>query len=193
MKIITINREYGAGGHSVGNLVAEKLGIEIYDKDILRATAKEFGVDIETIEQTEETISLGDRIIHAITPMSYDQKDSMYQIQKKIVLELASKGPCVILGRCSSQILEEAGIETLKVFLYSDDVHRAITVGELINSNDPGEIQRAIRKEDSRRHSYYTFYTGKKWDDCHNYDLVLNTGMLGFDTAADIICKAVSE
>jgi len=146
MKIITLSREYGAGGHSIGREVAKKLGIEFYDKDIIKGVALEMGVDPELIEKQGEEISRADSFIRSITPISYDQAGTMFEIEKEVILKIAAKGPCVILGRCANVTLEEAGIDSLNVFVYGDEIHRAARVGELINSTNPSEISKALKK-----------------------------------------------
>ena len=190
MKVITISREYGAGGHSIGTRVAKELGIEFYDKDILRETAKAAGIDISNVESEEEQISLAQSIIRSITPVSYDPKEALYEIQHKIIADIAVKGPCVILGRLADFILEEAGIDSLDVFIYADDLHRAKRVGELLNTDNISDIQKKMKKIDHARHAYYTHFTGKRWDDCHNFDLTLDSGSLGYDTCVKLICEA---
>lgn len=190
MKVITISREYGAGGHSIGRRVAQELGIEFYDKDILRETAKAAGIDISNVESEEEQISLAQSIIRSITPVSYDPKEAIYEIQQKVIADIAAKGSCVILGRLADFILEEAGIDSLDVFIYADDLHRAKRVGELLNTDNISEIQKKMKKMDRARHAYYTHFTGKRWDDCHNFDLTLNSGALGYDTCVKLICEA---
>lgn len=194
MKIITLSREYGAGGHSIGRKVAEQLGIEFYDKDILKETARISGIAPELLAGAEEEIRIRDSFLKAITPMTYtDEKDSLYNIHRAVILSIAKKGPCVILGRCADVILEQEGIESLDVFIYADDVHRAIRVGEMMNSTNASEIQHCMRKHDKARHTYYKYYTGKSWGDCHNYDISLDSGMLGYDTCVKLICEAAKK
>lgn len=190
MKVITISREYGAGGHSIGTRVAKELGIEFYDRDILRETAKAAGIEISNVESEEEQISFTQSLIRSITPVSYDPKESIYEIQHKIIADIAAKGPCVILGRLADFILEEAGIDSLDVFIYADDLHRAKRVGEILNTDNISEIQKKMKKMDRARHAYYTHFTGKRWDDCHNFDLTLNSGALGYDACVKLICEA---
>lgn len=189
--IITISREYGAGGTSIGRRVAQELGIEIYDRDIIRNTVLKTGLDAGVIEHEEEEISRGDAFLRMITPAAYfDRREAIREIEREVILDFARKGPCVLLGRCADLILESEDIDCLKVFLYADVLHRAARVGEIINSNNPSEIQKAMRKTDHARRSFYQQFTGKKWGDCANYNLMLDTGLLGYDTSARIICEA---
>lgn len=191
MHIITISREYGAGGRSIGKRVAEELGIEIYDKDIIRNTVKDSGLDAGVIEREEEEISRADAIWRLITPAAYtDRREAIHEIERKVILLQASKGPCVFVGRCAEVILEEANIESLNVFLYADQIHRAVRVSELIGSRNPNEIQKAMKRTDSARHSYYQQFTGRHWGEARNYNMCLDTGMLGYDTCVKLICEA---
>ena len=164
MGIITISREYGAGGHTIGVKVAEKLGIEIYDKDIIRNTVKNSGLDSDVVEHEEEEISRADAIWRWITPAAYvDRRETIHEIERKVILMLAGKGPCVILGRCADTILEEANIEALNVFIYANDIHRAVRVSELIDSKNPSDIHRALKRTDAARRAYYQSFSGKHW------------------------------
>ena len=193
MKIITISREYGAGGHTIGRSVAEKLGIEIYDKDIITETAKTSGIDIDYIAETEETLTRGESFLRRITPISYEQKDMIFEVEKEVILKLASAGPCIVLGRCADVILREAGYDTLNVFLYASEEDRYERVGQLINSFNTAEIAKAIKRVDYSRHAYYKYFTDKQWGKCENYDLMLNTAALGTDLCVELICKAVQQ
>ncbi|MBO4678907.1 MAG: cytidylate kinase-like family protein [Lachnospiraceae bacterium] len=190
MKIITLSREYGAGGHSIGTEVAKRLNIEFYDKDIIAGVAKESGIDENLIAAKGEEISVAESIIRAITPISYDQKDLIFETEKNVIIDIAKKGPCVILGRCADIILKEAGLECLNVFLYADTNSRMKRVGELINSDNEALIQKVIKKTDHDRHSYYTYFTYQKWGDYKNYNLMLDTGALGYEKCIDMICEA---
>ncbi|MBR0368062.1 MAG: cytidylate kinase-like family protein [Clostridia bacterium] len=197
MNIITISREYGAGGHSIGKRVAEELGIEFYDRDIIRNTVRESGLDAGVVEHEEEEISRADAIWRLITPAAYtDRRETIHTIECKVILMLAKKGPCVILGRCADTILEEFDIESLNVFIYADAIHRAVRVSELIGSKNPSEIQKAMKKTDNARRNYYQQFTGKHWGDTKNFNLSIDSGLLGYDTCVKLICeayRAVSE
>lgn len=190
MQIITLCREYGAGGHSIGQKVAQKLGIEFYDKDIIRETARIMGISAEELDREEEIVTRSESFIRSITPISYDRKNAIFDIQRSVILKIAEKGPCVILGRCADSILEQAGIPSLDVFLYADDSSRASRVGELLGLTSAHDIHTAMKKKDHERHTYYTQYTGKFWGDRRNFNLMLDTGALGYDTCISLICEA---
>ena len=189
--IITISREYGAGGHTIGKAVAKELGIEIYDRDIIKAAVSESGLDMAEVEKAEEEITRSGMFWRMISPAAYvDQPYYIHSIEQRIILEFAMKGPCVILGRCADDTLEKAGIPSLNVFLHASDIHRAVRIGELIDSKDPSEIQKKMKRTDAARRAYYEQFTGKQWGDSHNYTLCLDTGVLGYDACIKMICEA---
>ena len=192
--IITISREYGAGGHTVGRRVAEELGIEFYDQDIIKAAMEESGMDMQAVEKAEEEISRAGAFLRLISPAAYiDNQDNLHTIEQRIILELALKGPCVILGRCANDILAKANIPSLNVFLYASDIHRAARISSLIGSSNPTEIKRKMQKTDAARRAFFEQYTGMKWGDSRNYTISLDTGMLGYDTCVQLICEAARK
>ena len=184
-KIITISREFGAGGHTIGKRVAQELGIEFYDRDIVRETAKASGIDPALIENEGEDVSRTDSIL--------DTQEVIHDVQQAIIVRLAQKGPCVILGRCADEALREAGIDSLNVFIHADDIHRAVRASELLGSTNATEIQKLMAKKDNSRHTYYSHYTGKKWGDCHSYHLTLDSGALGYDLCVKLIVEAAKS
>ena len=193
-KIITISREYGAGGHTIGQKVAEELGIPFYDRDIVRETAKASGFDTELVETEGEDVSKTDSIFKSICSASsvyfHDTQEAIHDVQKAIILRFAQEGPCVILGRCADEILKEAGIESVNVFIHADSVHRAVRISEMTGCTNATELQKMMAKKDGSRHTYYTHYTGKKWGDSHNYHMTLDSGALGDELCARLIVAA---
>ena len=190
-KIITISREYGAGGHSIGTQVAKELGIPFYDRDIVRETAKASGFDIELIEREGESESFTDTILKNLftVPGSYynDTREAIYEVQKAIILRLAKQGPCVILGRCADHILKEAGIDAINVFVYANELHRGARITEMTGETNAAELHKMMTKKDSNRRNYYNHHTGKKWGDSHNSTLSLDSGALGYKTCVELI------
>ena len=192
--IITISREYGAGGHTIGQRVAQELGIEFYDRDIIKAVVEESGLEMPDIEQAEEELSRTGAFWRMISPAAYvDQQDNIRTLERRIILELSMKDSCVILGRCADDILERANIPSLNVFLYASDIHRAARVSQLIGSTNPTEIQRKMQKTDGARHKFYEQFTGKRWGESRNYTMCLDTGLLGVDTCVQLICEAARK
>ncbi len=197
MRVITLSREYGAGGHSIGTKVAERLGIPFYDKDIIKAAVKASGFDMDLVQKEGEEFSTLDTVLSMISNISSgyynDSHEKLEAIQKAVILDLAKQGPCVILGRCADDILLKAGMDCFNVYIYADDLIRAKRVGELIGSTDPAEIKRAMTKKDAARHNYYNHFTGKKWGVSKNYHLSLDSGFLGYEKCIDIITELASK
>ncbi len=193
-KIITISREYGAGGHSIGKRVAEALNIPFYDRDIVKETVKASGFDMDTVEHDQEEVSKADFFLKSICSLSApsynDTQDAIHDVQRAVILHLAQKGPCVILGRCADDILRKAGIPCVNVFIHADDRLRMARAGELTGCTDAGELQKLLSKKDGSRHTYYAHYTGKKWGDSHNYHMTLDSGALGYDLCVKLIVEA---
>ena len=193
-RIITISREYGAGGHSIGRAVAEQLGIPFFDRDIVKETALQSGFDPDLVQKEEEDVTKADSIMKGIASFTsryfHDSQDAIHEIQKAIILRLAEKEDCVILGRCADYILKEAGMDSLNVFIHADDLHRAVRVSELTGCKNATELQKLMAKKDASRHNYYNHYTGQHWGDSRNYDLSLDSGKLGYDLCIKLIVEA---
>lgn len=192
-KVITISREYGAGGHAIGKRVAQELGVEIYDKDIVRETVKASGYEPELVEQEGEDVTKTGSILKSICAGGAffpDTQTAIHDVQSLVILQFAQAGPCVILGRCADEVLRAADIETLNVFIHADDLHRADRLSKMTGVTDPAELQRMLTKRDASRRAYYTHYTGKRWGDTHNYHLSLDSGALGDDLCVKLIVEA---
>ena len=193
-KIITISREYAAGGRKIAKLVAEQLNIPYYDKDIVKETAKASGFEPELIESEGEVVSRTDSILKTICSASSlqfnDTQEVIHDVQQAIILRLAQEGPCVIVGRCADEIMRQAGIDSLNVFIHADQLHRAVYASELTGITSATELQKLLKRMDTGRQNYYTHYTGRKWGDLHNYHLSLDSGTLGYDLCAKFIVEA---
>ena len=192
-KVITISREYGAGGHTIGTRVAQELGIEIYDKDIVRETVRASGFETEVVQEEEEDVSKASTFLKSLCSSSVhyrDPQEVIHEVQTAVILQFAKKGPCVILGRCADDILRESGIETLNVFIHADDLHRAVRISEMTGITNATELQKLMAKKDSSRRNYYEHYTRKKWGDSHNYNFTLDSGKLGMDLCVQMIVEA---
>ena len=192
-KVITISREYGAGGHTIGKRVAQELGIEIYDKDIVRETVRASGFATEGVQEEEEDVSKASTFLKSLCSSSVhyrDPQEVIHEVQTAVILQFAKKGPCVILGRCADDILRESDMDVLNVFIHADDLHRAVRISEMTGITNATELQKLMAKKDSSRRNYYEHYTHKKWGDSHNYDLTLDSGKLGVDLCVQMIVEA---
>ena len=192
-KVITISREYGAGGHTIGKRVAQELGIEIYDKDIVRETVRASGFETEVVQEEEEDVSKASTFLKSLCSSSVhyrDPQEVIHEVQTAVILQFAKKGPCVILGRCADDILRESDMDVLNVFIHADDLHRAVRISEMTGITNATELQKLMAKKDSSRCNYYEHYTRKKWGDSHNYNLTLDSGKLGVDLCVQMIVEA---
>ena len=192
-KVITISREYGAGGHTIGKRVAQELGIEIYDKDIVRETVRASGFETEVVQEEEEDVSKASTFLKSLCSSSVhyrDPQEVIHEVQTAVILQFAKKGPCVILGRCADDILRESDMDVLNVFIHADDLHRAVRISEMTGITNATELQKLMAKKDSSRRNYYEHYTHKKWGDSHNYQLTLDSGKLGVDLCVQMIVEA---
>lgn len=193
MKIITIDREYGAGGHSVGQAVADRLGIPLYDKDIIKQAALTSGITPEQLAREEERMTGGDSFINAIIPVAFDVKHVVFENETRAILDLAAQGPCVIIGRCACSVMKAAGIDAVHVFLHASTEAKVPRVAELLGTTDHDSIVAAMKKRDKQRKAYCGYYTDHAWDDMREYTLCLDTGRLSAELCAEIICAAAQE
>ncbi|MDO4616440.1 MAG: cytidylate kinase-like family protein [Lachnospiraceae bacterium] len=190
--VITISREYAAGGRSVARRLAEVLDIPWYDKDFVKKTVSDSGFSEEDILKEGEELSHGQELLDSIlnSMVSYTSSgDAIFQAQKAEILNLA-KEPCIIVGRCANIILKQAGIPSFDIFLYADLEHRMQRAAEL-NENGKTDLKKYIKNRDELRSTYHKHHTKCELGDYHNYDLILNTGLLGYEKCVDIIRSAL--
>ena len=190
--IITINREYGSGGRYVGKLLAEKLGIKLYDKDLIMMVSNESGLSASYIEEKEQSIT--DKLLSNFNSQYYNNltnDDNLFIAETNAIKEIAKKGSCVIVGRCADYILKEQE-NVFKIFLYSDDegkVKRAVNYYGLGQKNAIKEIN----KINKARENHYNHYTGRVWKDLDNYDFSINVDKFGIEETVKTIEKMVIE
>ena len=189
--IITIAREYGSGGHQLGEMLSKELGIKLYDKEFIGMAAKRSGMDENFIARNEQSIpSFWLKCImskNSERPLesSLSSDDVLFVAESKIIQELAEKEPCIIVGRCADFILQDYP-KVLKVFCYSDienAVSRCVREYGIKRENAESEIRRINRN----RIHHYEYYTGRKWGEPHHYNLMLNTGTISLETACKLI------
>lgn len=185
--IITISREFGSGGRTIGKAVARKLGIPCYDAELITEMAKQSGFAEDYVREAGE-YAPGGLLNSMFTSRAGGptNEDILWQIQCNIVAQLAKKGPCVIVGRCGDYILRDRP-DVLKVFVHADMAFRAKRIVEVYGQREESPEQR-LKDKDKRRSTYYRFYTGRKWGQLDTYDLMLNSGVLGIDRCTELIC-----
>lgn len=195
--VITIAREFGSGGHLLGEMLAKELGIKIYDKEFIGMAARESGMDEQYIVKNEQSIpSFWLKCIlskNSEQPLetSLSADDVLFVAESKIVQELAAKGPCILVGRCADFVLRDYP-KVLKVFCYTD---LKSAVSRCVNSYGVPEegVEAEIRRVNRNRVHHYEYYTGEKWGDPHHYHLMLNTGSIGLDTACRLVKGVYQE
>lgn len=185
--IITISREFGSGGRTIGQAVAQKLGIPCYDAELITEMAKQSGFAEDYVREAGE-YAPGGLLNSVFTSRAGGptNEDILWQIQCNIVAQLAKKGPCVIVGRCGDYILRDRP-DVLKVFVHADMAFRAKRIVEVYGQREESPEQR-LKDKDKRRSTYYLFYTGRKWGQLDTYDLMLNSGVLGIEKCTELIC-----
>ena len=193
LPVITISRQYGAGGRSIARGLSERLGLEFYDADFVRLTAKVSGYSTEDVEREGEDISNRMKFLNQFFNAAnfVNSYDEIYRAQREVVLELAKK-PCIIVGRCSNYILREAKIPSFDIYLYADEEHRIARARELGQNGDM-PLEKYVERREHLRRTYYRTYTGHEIDVCDNYNICLDTGTIGFDNCVDIIEKIVRD
>lgn len=197
-KIITISRQHGSGGRTVGHEVAEALGIPFYDKELVDQIAVESGFAPKFVEENGEHAPGKNSFAYAFAPMGVpgvlnglSTSDYLWNAQCKVILDLAEKGPCVIVGRNADYILKDRE-DVLNVYVYADEEFRAKRIVELYGENDKNPISR-VRERDKRRKVNYEHYTGRTWGQASNYDVCLKSSLLGIRKCTEIVLAILED
>ena len=193
-RIITISREFGSGGRFIGEEVAKKLGITYYDKNIISEIAEKSGLSPEYIQESAELSPKKGLFAYALAGRDITGKsveDMVYEAQRKVILELAEKESCVIIGRNADFILKDRN-DVLNVFIYGDMPEKIQRIMGLYNVEEK-EAVKMIADIDKRRMTNYNFYTDQKWGKASNYTLCLNSSQLGYDRCEAIIMECAKR
>ena len=191
-RIITISREFGSGGRFIGEEVAKKLGIAYYDKNIIGQIAEKSGLSPEYIQENAELSPKKGLFAYAFSGRDITGKsveDMVYEVQRNIILELAEKEPCVIIGRNADYILQDRD-DVLNVFIHGDMPEKIKRITGLYNVKEK-EAVKMMADTDKRRRTNYSFYTDQNWGKASNYTLCLNSSQLGYDRCEMIIMECV--
>lgn len=181
--VITISREYGSGGHYVGELLAKRMGLNFYDKNLINLISKKSGLSKEYVEANNQKLASFKYIDN--------NDDRIFIAEEKVIKDLAKKESCVIVGRCADYILKD-NKDTIKVFLYSssqDKVKRAVKYYNL----EEDKALKEINKINSERAKHYKYYTNRDWYDFANYDIALNVDYLGVEKTAELLEQVIRE
>ena len=197
-KIITISREFGSGGRTIGHAVAEKLGIPFYDKELVEQVALESGFAPKFVEEHGEHAP-GKSLFsytfahHGVPGVmnGLSTADFLWNIQCSVILQLAEQGPCVIVGRNADYILKDRQ-DCLHAFIYANQDFRADRIVRLYGESEKSPEAR-LQEKDKRRRVNYHHYTGRSWGDPHNYDICLDSSKIGVEACADMIVSLIKK
>ena len=190
-RIITISREFGSGGRFIGEEVAKKLGISYYDKDIIGQIAEQSGFSPEYIRENAELSPKKGLFAYAFSGRDITGKsveDMVYEAQRNVILKIAEKESCVVIGRNADFILKDRE-DVLNVFIEGNKPEKAARIKKLYNKSDD-EVKKLLKDVDKKRSVNYRYFTDKEWGNRKNYDLVLNSSVLGYDKCIELIASA---
>lgn len=198
--VITIARQYGSGGRTIGKMLADKLGIHFYDKELMKLASDESGINEALFVNADEKIKSTSlfKIAHnvyngeLIPPESDDfvSTQNLFNYQAKIIKGLAEEESCVIVGRCADFILKDYD-NVLSVFIHAPHEY-CMDQAATKHSMPSKELEKFIIKTDKHRAEYYKYYTGRDWTDARNYDLCLNSSKLGYDRCVEEIISYIN-
>ncbi len=191
-RIITISREFGSGGRFVGEEVAKKLGIAYYDKNVINEIAEKSGLSPEYIQENAELSPKKGMFAYALAGRDITGRsveDMVHEAQRKVILELAEKASCVIIGRNADYILKDRD-DVLNVFIHGNMPEKTQRIIRLYNVDEKKAVK-MMADTDKRRMTNYNFYTEQKWGKASNYTLCLNSSQLGYDRCEKIIMECI--
>ena len=188
-KIVTISRQYGSGGRYIGENLAKAMGVPCYDEKLIDMVAKESGFAQSFVAEKGERMT-GSLLFNIASSLSFANnvfstnngvtlQDEIYFTQNRIIKELAEKGPCVIVGRCADYILRERE-DCLNVFIFADNESKIERAEKYFNITRE-EAPAVLKKKDKARANHYKYYTDQEWGMASNYDLCLNSGLIGIE------------
>lgn len=195
--VITIARGYGSGGKTIGKMLAEKLNIHFYDRELMRLASDSSGINEELFVKADEKVkksllfSVAKKVYHGelIPPDSDDfvSNDNLFNYQAKVIKEIAGQESCVIVGRCADYVLKDYK-NVIRIFVHAPFEDCVKTVMELSDISKEDAVKK-ITSIDKHRAAYYKYYTGHDWENAANYDLCLNSSKLGFDRCVDMVIE----
>lgn len=189
-RIITISREFGSGGRTIGRGVAEKLGIPCYDHEVIERLVEKSGFDADYVKSQSEYAPSSSLFANALNAGNFrglSNQDKLWTMQRQIIEEIGDRESCVIVGRCADYILKDRA-DCLKVFIHRDFQSRAERIVKVYGETEV-PTEKRLKEKDKRRAAYYQFYTDQKWADLTNYHIVLDSGVIGIEKCIDIIAK----
>ena len=199
--IVTIARQYGSGGHEVGEMIAKEHNLAFHDKSLIEIAAQKSGIDLEVLKKADEdvtqsflySIAVGNFDMYPLSinmsPYEMPINDKLFNLQADIIREEAEKAPSVFVGRCADYILNGYK-KVLKVYIYADMDSRANRIAEKEGISEQ-DARVLIYKTDKRRANYYNYYTSLKWGKSENYNLMIDTSVVGVEGAAKIVSEYI--
>lgn len=188
--IITISREYGSGGRYVGRLIADKLGIKLYDKELIIKLSEKTGLSEEYIEDNEQKREILSSLNDGYY-FSLNNANNLFLNEAELIKKLADNESCVIIGRCADFILRDRK-DVTKIFIYSD-IENKIRRATEIYGLEKAKAEKEIKRINKLRANHYKFYTERDWNDKSNYDICINSDVLGVEKTADLICDMIKS
>lgn len=196
--IITIARGFGSGGRTIGQMLSKKLGVDFYDKDIIKLASEDSGINEELFGQSDEKTKggIGKRSVYSGGLISPDKKaftseENLFNYTAKVIKRLAEEKSCIIVGRCADYLLRDRR-DVVRVFIWADEENCVKNAAEVKGIVERKEALKMISDTDKKRAEYYKAHTGHNWNDARNYDLCLNSGDLGFEKCVDIIVEYIN-
>lgn len=195
-KVVTIGREFGSGGHEIGNLLATRLDIPLYDNNLVRMVADRLDIREETAQAVDETTLNSFLTGFVLSPIEYSKamnneeytkplSEQVYELQSEIIRKLAGRGPCVVVGRCADFVLKDVA-DCLNVFICADINDRVARIAKRYDMSEKKAADK-IKKVDRERRYYYEFRTGLYWGDIDSHQMLLNASRLGIEGTVDIL------
>lgn len=193
-RIITISRQFGSGGRSIAKKLADKLGFAYYDKELVKQVSVETGFAPEYIEEKGEYAQTRSKLSYLFSNVGtagimsgMSVSDYLYTMQRKVILDLAEKGSCVIVGRCADYILKDRS-DTLHAFIHAPIPYRAERIVRLYGESEQSPEKR-IADKDGKRRVNYEHFTGRPWGAAENYDICLDTETIGEDACVELLYR----
>lgn len=183
--IITITREFGSGGRTIGRRVAEELGYDFYDWNLVSEIAAESGFAPEFVEENCEDSSNYIPWLFRGQNFGSDLSDQLFAAQRNVIWELAEKGHCVIVGRCADYLLRERN-DVLNCFIYAEEEAKKQRIIHEYGQREES-IEKRMKDKDRKRKAHYQYYTGRKWGKAFYYDVCLDSGRLGIDACVNTV------
>ncbi len=196
--IVTIARGFGSGGRTIGKMLADRLGVKFYDKDLIRMASDVSGINESLFGQSDEKTKSGvfgkpgvyKGEVIAPGKSGFISEENLFNYQAMVIKQIAGEGSCVIVGRCADYVLRDDP-SVVRVFIYADEEACIKNAADVKGITDRREALKTIASTDKERAAYYKAHTGRDWIDARNYDLCLNSGNLGFDKCVEIITNFI--